>query len=319
MDKFRTMLALLLLLGAAPALAQDDANGVNDDPSGTTVEGGEGVSGLGEQADAGSDESLDKWTFGAIDSDGDGALTAEEFGSGLYGIVAGDGEGLSEDSYVLVIETYGIDPEMHSFEDADANGDGLITEEDEFVPGVASQVFSDFDVDSDAVLTPDEYAGGMLAGLDIDNSGTVSMAELERSAEWFGEPGVEGIAGGGAASEDDVIDEDFFLGGVDATERQDIGGPGDESGGAAGGGAVDDASSDGDAGNTGPDGMSQDSQDDFGDDDADDGTNDDVNDDINDDTNDDINDDVNDDVNDDINDDMNDADADDSGGDGSAY
>lgn len=246
MKKMRMLLALLVVLWGAPALAQSDADAMDggaaaesqeavgeedavDGVGAPDEEDVDDVANLGEQADAGTDEALDPWTFDAVDTNDDDVLTADEFGTGLYGVVSADEDGLSEESFVQVVETFGIDPEQHSFANTDRNADELVTAEDEFVPGVGTQVFNEFDLDQDAVLSRPEYATGWLNGLDVDDNGLVSVAELERSAEWFGEPGIEGIAGGGVAEDEAAIDEDFFLGGIDATEEQDIGGPGDET------------------------------------------------------------------------------------------
>ncbi|HEX7004009.1 MAG TPA: hypothetical protein VF168_07465 [Trueperaceae bacterium] len=284
MTRTRILLALLLVLWGAPALAQNGAEDMNDQPAGEvslpglpTEEGvadddligedaadgdavpedvaaaGEDVADLEDPAEAGSD-GADPWTFEAIDVNGDNALTAQEFGSGLFEIVADDGEGLSQEGFLLVVDTFTLDPERFSFASVDQNDDRLVTAQDEFVPGVASAVFDEFDLDDDALLTPDEYASNMYATLDIDEDDLVTSEEFEPYIGWFAEAQVEEIAGGGAPA-NSIIDKEFFFARddteitepgfdeseIDATEQKDIGGPGDETEGAAGGGAGQDA------------------------------------------------------------------------------
>jgi hypothetical protein len=286
MARLRLLLALLVILWGAPALAQegdagsgggdssteqsnedgaiggeegaddattDDAATDSADDDATTADDEGEVGAVGEEgaadgevAGGGAAADFDPWTFGAFDADSDGFLTQDEFGSGLFRFVAGEEEGLGADQFEQTAEVFGLDTAEVSFETADVDQDGLVTGDQEFTPGIADQLFTDWDVDGDTMLSNQEFSSNMFATFDANADGTVDAQEFEPVAGWF-DTGFEEVAGGGAGG----FNEDFFLGGdmepgVDATEEQDIGGEGDETDGAAGEGtdATDDDTTD---------------------------------------------------------------------------
>jgi hypothetical protein len=245
MAYWRVLLAILVLLWGAPALAQDgdagagdgsgppaeseaadsdaagdeaagdDAAGdeaagdeaAGDEAAGDEAAGDDGDDGDGDETEADAEPEEPNWTFASFDADADGMLQPGEFGTGLFELVVGDGEGLDPDQYESVARSLGLDPLAPDFETADVDQDAIITDDQEFIPAVANRVFERWDADGDSVLTAEEYRTNMFAVFDADSNGMVSAEEFEPFAGWF-DPEFEEVAGGGGGG----FTEDFFMG-----------------------------------------------------------------------------------------------------------
>ena len=169
----RRALLLVLLTGAvlAPAWAQEGSEGGEAEP----------------QTDAPPQtEVQERGTFAALDADGDGLLSVGEFGTGLFAMVAGDDQVLDPDEFTEVASRLGTAEQQPDFDTADVNGDGAVSDDQEFIPAVATPVFDSWDADEDAALSPEEYRAGWFGALDGDADGLVTAEEYAPYEGWFG-------------------------------------------------------------------------------------------------------------------------------------
>jgi hypothetical protein len=187
--------------------AADDAadEGAGDDAA-AGDEGGDDEED-GDETVADAEPVEPNWVFSSFDADADGVLQPGEFGTGLFELVVGDGEGLDPDQYESVARSFGLDPLNPDFDTADVDQDGIVTDDQEFIPAVANRVFELWDADADNALSADEYRANMFAVFDADSNGLVSADEFEPFADWF-DPEFEEVAGGGGGG----FTEDFFMG-----------------------------------------------------------------------------------------------------------
>lgn len=202
MAKLKVLLALLILLWGATSLAQEGSAGSEE--NGAAAEGDRG-------ADGGGDANQ-PWKFAAIDTDGNDSLSKDEFGAGLFALVSGAEGELPSEGYLHAVQAFDLNMEQHSFHKTDADGDGLVSLEQEFMSGIAASVFNNWDDDNDDALSSAEYTANMLKTLDADADGTVTAEEFGAYAAWFDRGGEEVAGGGGGGdAEAGVIDESFFL------------------------------------------------------------------------------------------------------------
>ena len=174
MKRLISILAMFSLIFAGVGIAQDDAS------------------------------TIDRGSFAAVDGDGDGSLTLGEFGTGLYDVVTAGRLTLGEEGFEAFMRHFDQLELEVTFDGIDANGDDVVTGNQEFTPGVAIHVFEAWDVSDDAALSLDEYRDGWFAVLDADGNGYVTEEEFAPLADWFGADfGAVGTAGPSGVSADD--------------------------------------------------------------------------------------------------------------------
>ena len=120
---------------------------------------------------------------------GDGQLDAMEFGSAIYWLVAPEGaNGLDANEFERTVALLGLDPAEFPFEEVDLNQDGIVDDDQEFVPTVGAALFEEWAGEGSATIGFGEFSGRFFELLDADGDGVISAEEYEPYAEWFGVP-----------------------------------------------------------------------------------------------------------------------------------
>ena len=176
MNRITGLLLSTALLAAGPAAAQYFTEW-DGDADGLLTEDEWGVG------------ARDAGLYSTWDADADGALTSDEFGVGLFSTFDDNDDGsLSVDEWDEGIDSwYGEQAVNLSFENWDADGDGMLSEA-EFAAGFETEGgYNDFATeagvtDAEAGLNEDQFLGGMFSWLDDDDDASLNEEEANG---WF--------------------------------------------------------------------------------------------------------------------------------------
>lgn len=124
-------------------------------------------------------------SFTAFDADGDGLVTRNEFGDALFDLMAGDDLHIGPDEYEVIVRNLQLQEVSSNFETADVNGDDVLTDDQEFIPGLAMDLFGIWNTDGDDVLSEEEFRTGWFVSLDASGDNVLTSAEFEPAAGWF--------------------------------------------------------------------------------------------------------------------------------------
>lgn len=122
------------------------------------------------------------WHLGMFDEDTDEGFTANEFGTAIYDLLVGDADGMDETHFDRALDVLGLDPEEYSFEGVDVNNDGVVTDDQEFIPGVANQVFADW-AGAAETLPLEDVRANLFEAADENGDGVLDEEEFGLYAE----------------------------------------------------------------------------------------------------------------------------------------
>lgn len=135
--------------------------------------------------DAASGEGVAAGLYEDWDANDDDVLSAEEYEAGLYGTLAGEDGELNEEEFDEGFSRLFGENADQAFGDLDADGDGVVTEE-EFTGAYEPTLYSEWDADGSGDLTREEFERGWFRTVDADGDGTVTEDEYAPYAGWFG-------------------------------------------------------------------------------------------------------------------------------------
>ena len=113
-----------------------------------------------------------------FDENDDGMMTVNEFGTAIYDLLVGDADGMDEGRYYRVLEVLGLEREDHPFESVDLNHDGLVSDDQEFIPAVASHVFAEWNDDEGGPIDVETIRDNLFAAADQDGDGMLDEEEF---------------------------------------------------------------------------------------------------------------------------------------------
>lgn len=166
-------LVLLAFAFAGLALAQQDEG--EQDAAGEQE--GAGDAAAAQQAEPRRDEGRN-WYLSMFDENDDGMMTVNEFGTAIYDLLVGDADGMDEGRYYRVLEVLGLEREDHPFESVDLNHDGLVSDDQEFIPAVASHVFAEWNDDEGGPIVVETIRDNLFAAADQDGDGMLDEEEF---------------------------------------------------------------------------------------------------------------------------------------------
>ncbi|WP_265499685.1 penta-EF hand family protein [Paracoccus beibuensis] len=178
--KLTGLAAILAALSTTPALSQTMDAGWDADMDGALSQD-EFATGLG-----------DRGIFGGWDTDTDSMLSQDEFDDGVYGTYDTDASGdLNEAEYGMTDGAAGFwnRDETVDHQAWDVDGDGVILA-NEFADGWGETGrFGEFDSDADGSLTEDEFTTGIFGEYDADGTGVIEEPELTDVGDDMGDEG----------------------------------------------------------------------------------------------------------------------------------
>jgi len=169
---------LLMVAFAGAALAQQESEGAEsqDEPGAQNDANGP------EAAQPDPTEPGQVWHLSMFDEDGDEGFSLNEFGTAIYGLLVGDADGMDEAHFERAVAVLGLDPEEFSFEAVDVNNDGVVTDDQEFIPGVINHVFSDWSGGAER-LSLEDVRTNLFEAADENSDGVLDEQEFALYAE----------------------------------------------------------------------------------------------------------------------------------------